>query len=58
VQRGIDREVIATVLEETELNEYDSALEFARKRAPPTSTHRPASTASPGTSPAAATAGT
>ena len=33
-QKGIDRDVIATVLEETELNEYDSALELARKRAP------------------------
>lgn len=33
-QKGIDREVIATILEETDLNEYDSALELARKRAP------------------------
>lgn len=33
-QKGIDRDVISTVLEETELNEYDAALELARKRAP------------------------
>ncbi len=33
-QKGVDRDVIATVLEETELNEYDAALELARKRAP------------------------
>ena len=32
-QKGVDREVIASVLEETELNEYDAALELARKRA-------------------------
>jgi regulatory protein len=33
-QKGINSEVIANVLEETDLNEQDSALELARKRAP------------------------
>jgi regulatory protein len=33
-QKGIDSDVIATVLDETDLNEHAAALELARKRAP------------------------
>ncbi|CAN5569429.1 recombination regulator RecX [soil metagenome] len=33
-QKGVDREVIDAVLEETDLNEQEAALELARKRAP------------------------
>ena len=33
-QKGVDRKVIETVLEEAELNEHEAALELARKRAP------------------------
>lgn len=33
-QKGVDRDVIETVLEETDLNEQEAALELARKRAP------------------------
>lgn len=33
-QKGVDREVIEQVLEETDLNEHSAALELARKRLP------------------------